>query len=122
MLAQRLALDELGGDEMDGADLTDLVDGDNVRVIERRGRARFPLKAAHPIRVGDELFREQFERDSPARAPPTMIPPPGAVPHPLRKLRQGMRRAGRRRAQGRRNTGSRSVAIAQASSLLPWPS
>ena len=62
-LAQRLALDELGGDEVEPVDLADLVDGDDVRVVERGGGARFLREAAHPAFVPGEFVRQQLERD-----------------------------------------------------------
>ena len=43
---ERLPVDELHRQESPVADLADLVDGDDVRVVERRGGARFLLEAA----------------------------------------------------------------------------
>src|SRR5207244_1687717 len=49
-LAQRFAFDEFGGDEMLAVAFADFVNGDDVGMIERGGRARFLLEAAHPYR------------------------------------------------------------------------
>jgi len=43
----------------------DTVDGANIWVIQRRKRFCFALKASHALRVGDEQFRQDFERDLP---------------------------------------------------------
>ena len=53
-LAQRLALDELGDDEVRAVDFADLVNGEDVRMVERRGRPRLLLEAAHAVRVCGE--------------------------------------------------------------------
>src|SRR5205823_14088868 len=44
-LAQRDAVDVFGGDEVIVAQTADVVDGEEVRVIQRRGRARLVLEA-----------------------------------------------------------------------------
>ena len=44
-LAQRLALDELHGDVDRAVGLADVVDREDVRVVQRRGRARLLLEA-----------------------------------------------------------------------------
>ena len=50
-IAQRHAVHELRRDEVDRARLPDLVDRDDVRMVERRGGARFLLEAAAEIGV-----------------------------------------------------------------------
>jgi hypothetical protein len=42
-------------------DLADLVNDDDVRMVERRGRARLLLKAAHALSVACELLRQQLD-------------------------------------------------------------
>ena len=42
--------------------LADLVDGDDVRMVERGGGARLLLEAAHASRLLGELRRQHFER------------------------------------------------------------
>ena len=41
----------------------DVVNRENIRVIERGGRARLLLEAAQPLRVGQEFRRQQLDRD-----------------------------------------------------------
>src|SRR5207248_9240389 len=60
-LAQRVALDELRGDEMRAARLPDFVNGDDVRVVERRGGLL--LEAADPVGVPRELRGQHLEGD-----------------------------------------------------------
>src|SRR5438309_1769572 len=62
-LAQGLALDELSGDKMTRIDLANLEDGQNVWVVQRRGRPRFLLKASHPLVVPGETSRQYLDRD-----------------------------------------------------------
>ena len=50
--SKRLTLDHLHGDVCDVVDAADVVDGHDVRMIERRGRARFLLEAAEQLRAG----------------------------------------------------------------------
>jgi hypothetical protein len=42
--------------------LTELVDGADMRVLQRRGEARFPFEPRQPIRGGDRLRPEQLDR------------------------------------------------------------
>ena len=62
-LAQRHAVHELRRDEVDRARLPDLVDRDDVRMVERRGGARFLLEAAAEIGVVVQRRRQHFQRD-----------------------------------------------------------
>jgi hypothetical protein len=50
-LSQSLAFDEFGTDEVGLSHLSDFINGDDVRMIERGGRARFLFKAAHPLLI-----------------------------------------------------------------------
>ena len=61
-LAEVLALDELHGHEVDAVGIADLVDRDDVRVVERRRRARLALETAHALLVLGEAHRQQFQR------------------------------------------------------------
>src|SRR5262249_19924375 len=63
LLAERLTVNELGGDEMCLADFPDVVNREDVRMIERGGGARFPLEAMHAVLISGEASGEQFERD-----------------------------------------------------------
>src|SRR5438309_3851468 len=63
-LAQGLALDELSGDKMARLDLSNLEDGQDVRMVQRRGSPRFLLKATHTLFIPGETGRQYFERDS----------------------------------------------------------
>jgi hypothetical protein len=59
--AQRLAVHEFHDDV--GATITapDLVDGDDVRMVQRRGGSRFLLEAREPVGIGRELRREELD-------------------------------------------------------------
>src|SRR5262247_2251151 len=63
--AQRMSLYELSRDEMRVAFPPDLVNGEDVRVVEDRGRARFALESPHLRGVLSKLRRKEFERDLP---------------------------------------------------------
>src|SRR5690349_12599962 len=47
MLTKRLAIDELGGDEVSLFGLSNLVDRDDVWMVQRGGRSCLSLKAPH---------------------------------------------------------------------------
>src|SRR5262245_18950283 len=59
---QRLSVNKFLRNEMDIVDLIYLENGDDVRMVERRGRARFLLEALHPLLISSELLRQEFER------------------------------------------------------------
>ena len=65
---QRLSVDVLRGDEIHVSDMADVVNGQDVRMVQRRNRARLLLKSAHPILVGDERTRQNLEGDLPPQA------------------------------------------------------
>ena len=56
-LAQRLALEQLRDDVRRAVVRADVVDREDVRMVQRRGRARFLLEAAQPIGVRRETLR-----------------------------------------------------------------
>ena len=60
---ERHAIDELHRDERRAVVLVDLVDGDDVRVVERRGGARFLDEAARPSGSAGRLGRQDLDRD-----------------------------------------------------------
>ena len=60
---ERLAVDELHDDEINAVRLVDVVDRDDVRVIERGGRPRFPDEAPLAIGIGDRAGSDDLERD-----------------------------------------------------------
>src|ERR1051326_1689916 len=63
-IAQRVAVDELRGDELFGIDLVDLVDGQNVWMIECRSGFGFLHKAPHAIPgIVSDFGRLDFECD-----------------------------------------------------------
>jgi len=59
---ERHALDELRGDERDGA-LPDLVDGQDVRVVERGGGARLALEEADALFIPRRAGVQQLDGD-----------------------------------------------------------
>src|SRR5262245_37873901 len=65
-LAQGLPVNKFLRDEMDAPgfclDLIDLKNGDDVRMVERRGGAGLLLEASHPLSIQSELLRQEFER------------------------------------------------------------
>jgi hypothetical protein len=60
--AQRVALDQLHRDVGDAVALADVVDRDDVRVVERAGRARFGLESPQPVRIFADSFRKNLQR------------------------------------------------------------
>ena len=60
---QRLAFDKLHREEAPILDITDLIDGDDVRVVERGGGARFLFEAAKRVGVARQLRTEQLHGD-----------------------------------------------------------
>src|SRR5262245_43991497 len=61
-LAQCLSLDVLGDDEAPSLALARFLDRDAVRLVERRGRARFLSDAPHALRLTRELGWQQLDR------------------------------------------------------------
>ena len=62
MVRERLALEQLHGDELRALELVHLVDGADVRVIERRGGARLAQKPLGGLLIADTIGRQKFER------------------------------------------------------------
>src|SRR5688572_18718388 len=65
-LRERLALEQLHGDEVIALVLFDRVDGADVRMIERRCGARLPLEAFERLRISREFLWKELDRDTPA--------------------------------------------------------
>src|SRR5438309_222330 len=65
---QRLALDVLGGDELCIIYMSNFVNGENVRMIKSRGRARFPAKARHLILIIGEECGKKLQGDAATEA------------------------------------------------------
>ena len=62
-LPQGLALEELHRQVRPPGVLADVVDRDDVRVVEGRGRARLGVKASDPARVADHVVRKHLDCD-----------------------------------------------------------
>ena len=67
--AQLLAFEQLRDDKRRAVVRADVINGQNVRMIERGCRPRLLLETLHPLRIGREIGRENLERD-PAVQPP----------------------------------------------------
>ena len=61
--AQRFAFEQLRNDVVESAFVADVVDGQDVRMVEHAGRARFLLETAQRIGVGRKIARQNFDRD-----------------------------------------------------------
>src|SRR5215472_14650275 len=61
---ERLAFNQLHGDEILAVGLADFVDDADVRVIERRGGARFELEALQRLLMLRQVFGEELQRDA----------------------------------------------------------
>ena len=59
--AQSLAFDVFGDEVIDALSLTDFMNRDDVRMIERRSSARFLLETQDAVAVGAEFRRQQFD-------------------------------------------------------------
>ncbi len=60
------AVDQLHRDERRAVVFVDLVDGDDVRMVERGGGARFLDEAAMPIDIGRGIGRQHLDRHRPS--------------------------------------------------------
>ena len=67
-LAQRLAVEELGHDVRRAVGVADVVDGKDVRVIQRRCGACFLLEASHGVGPRERGRREYLDRDGPVES------------------------------------------------------
>jgi hypothetical protein len=55
-----LAINELGHDDVNVLGPPDIVNHQNVRMVQGRGRSRFMLELAYAFLVGDEIRRQHF--------------------------------------------------------------
>ena len=63
---QRVAFEELHGDEGDAIFVANFIDGADIRVIERGGGARFAAKSFEGLRILRDIFGKKFEGDETA--------------------------------------------------------
>src|SRR5258706_15656841 len=63
-LAQRLAVNELHRDKVSAVALSNLVHVRDIRMIERRGRLRFPNKTFHAIAIRGDVGGKNLEGNS----------------------------------------------------------
>src|SRR5262249_52236162 len=61
--AHRLALEQFGDGEGEAADGADVVDGEDVRVRQRRDRLRLALEARERVGIGGQLRDEDLDGD-----------------------------------------------------------
>ena len=61
--AKRLAVNELGRDEMLPIRFADVINRDDIGMIERRDAPRFPLKALQTVFVPRKPGRDNLERE-----------------------------------------------------------
>ena len=62
-IAQLLTADQLHRDEADPVNFVDFVDDGDVRMFERGGGARFLDETLTPVGIGDQIRRQDLERD-----------------------------------------------------------
>ena len=67
-ILQRRALQAFHNDEKPVLVFADIVDGADVGVIQRRRRARFPLKSFARLRILSQLLGKELQRHAPAEA------------------------------------------------------
>ena len=63
---ERRPLHQLHHQRVDRAAVLESVDLGDVRVVQRRERLRFTVKARDPRRIGHEIVRKNLDRDLPA--------------------------------------------------------
>ena len=63
-MLQRLAFQQLHDDKWPAIEFSNIMNGANIRVIQRRGRPGFALKALQSLRVGWGIFGQEFKRDT----------------------------------------------------------
>jgi len=59
---ERLAVNQLHGDEVFASGFADFIDGRNVGMIQRRGRACFELEPLERLLVLGQVFRQKLQR------------------------------------------------------------
>ena len=66
--AKRLTFQHLHGDEGAARVFANLINGADIRMIQRRSGARFALKALQRLRIFSEHIGQEFQCDPPAKA------------------------------------------------------
>jgi len=84
--AHRRALDELSDQELDTGVLPDVEHADDVGMVERRCRARFPLESLAGDAIPSKIPGENLDGHDAAEA---CIARPVHLPHPARPKRIG---------------------------------
>ena len=62
-MLQRLALEQFHGDKRAALKLTNVINRANVRMIQRRGRARFTPESFDRLSILRYIVRQEFQRD-----------------------------------------------------------
>ena len=62
-LGERFAVEKLEHEEVDAVFTADIEQGADVRMLERRNRARLPLEPLAQLRVGGQRRGKHFDRD-----------------------------------------------------------
>ena len=78
---ERLALNQLHGDEILAIGFTNFIDGANVGMIQRRSGARFEPEPLERLLVLGQILGQEFQRDAPTEM--EVFRDPNA-PHPAR--------------------------------------
>ncbi len=86
-LAERLAFDQLARDVIHAVGLADVIDGDDIRMIQREHRARFLQKARHVLGIANVARSQGLQRD--------------AAPHPVYRAIDLAHAAGAKRSLDR---------------------
>ena len=67
-MLQRLPFKQFHGDEWASFEFSDVVDGADVGMVQRRGGARLAAESLDRLRVWGNIFRKEFESDVAAEA------------------------------------------------------
>ena len=100
-LGQRHAVHELHGDVRDRIGGTDVINRQDVRVVERRGRTGFRFQSFQPLGIRGQGRRQDLDGDVPAEA---RVPRPVHLPHPARAERRQDLVGAKTRAGGERQS------------------
>ena len=113
---QRLAVDQLHDDVRDGIDLSDLVDGHDVRVVQSGGGSRLPLEPLQASRIRRQPGRQDLDGDLALKP---RVPGPVNLPHPAgaERAQQLVRAKPRTRGSGHRISGE---SYRRTAPNLPW--
>src|SRR5579859_4413485 len=67
-MVERLAFEQLHGDEALAIRFADVIEGTDVGMVQGGGGAGLALKALERLRIARKIFRKKFERDVAAQA------------------------------------------------------